>query len=264
MDTPIDSRRCNLHRDLGLWLWRDYRRQAGRGATCRNFGALTSRLCDNHNNVDNACDRITIPLPIYELRNWGILLTQGRNDARDKGMSYLILQGKRFSPVLWVSWQTTLTALLTIWLLACLGCAQSPPDAREQPPTDVASEAQSEYEQETIDEAAQEAYEEEEEVLLVRYYPPPRDLPKAQIVSSGSVSAVVDGDLVSAEWDFISATPTLVAGREPPFIWPEATVIDSSNSVVRFLTDVKPGLVFVEGIPRVESRRQRHSHRRGY
>lgn len=164
-------------------------------------------------------------------------------------MSYLILQGKRFSPALWVSWRTTLTALLTIWLLACLGCAQSPPDAGEQPPTDVAAEAQSEYEQEMIGEAAQEAYEEEEEVLLVRYYPPPRDLPKAQIVSRGSVSAVVDGDLVSAEWDFISATPTLVAGREPPFIWPEATVIDSSNSVVRFLTDVKPGLVFVEGYP---------------
>jgi len=164
-------------------------------------------------------------------------------------MSYLILQGKRFSPALWVSWRTTLTALLTIWLLACLGCAQSPPDAGEQPVTYTATEAQSEYEQETIDEAAQEAYEEEEEVLLVRYYPPPRELPKAQIVSGGSVSAVVDGDLLSAEWDFISATPTLVAGREPPFIWPEATVIDSSNSVVRFLTDVKPGLVFVEGYP---------------
>ena len=164
-------------------------------------------------------------------------------------MSYLILQGKRFSPALRVSWRTTLTALLTIWLLACLGCAQSPPDVGEQPSTDVAAEAKSEYSQETIAESTQEAYEEEEEVLLVRYYPPPRDLPKAQIVSRGSVSAVVDGDLVSAEWDFISATPTLVAGREPPFIWPEATVIDSSNSVVRFLTDVKPGLVFVEGYP---------------
>ena len=131
-------------------------------------------------------------------------------------MSYLILQGKRFSPALRVSWRTTLTALLTIWLLACLGCAQSPPDAGEQPVTYTATEVQSEYAQETIVESTQEAYE-EEEVLLVRYYPPPRDLPKAQIVSSGSISAIVDGDLLSAEWDFISATPTLVEGRDPPF-----------------------------------------------
>lgn len=164
-------------------------------------------------------------------------------------MPYLILQGKLFSPALWVSWRTTLTALLTIWLLACLGCAQSPPDAGEQPPTDVASEAQSEYEQETIGEAAQEAYEEEEEVLLVRYYPPPRELPKAQIVSSGSVSSVVEGAVLSAKWNFDSSIPALVGDVPNPYIWPEATVIDSSNSVVRFLTDVEPGLVFVEGYP---------------
>ena len=164
-------------------------------------------------------------------------------------MSYLILQGKRFSPALWVSWRTTLTAFLTIWLLAGLGCAQSPPDAGEQPVTHTATEVQSEYAQETIVESTQEAYEEEEEVLLVRYYPPPRELPKAQIVSSGSVSSVVEGAVLSAKWNFVSSIPALVGDVPNPYIWPDATVIDSSNSVVRFLTDVKPSLVFIEGYP---------------
>ena len=48
----------------------------------RDFGAFTPRLCDIWNYVDNAYDCITIPLPIYELRNWGLLLTQGRNDTK--------------------------------------------------------------------------------------------------------------------------------------------------------------------------------------
>ena len=166
-------------------------------------------------------------------------------------MLLFILQGKRLSPTLWVSWRTTLTALLTIWLLAGFGCAQSPPDAGEQPATytATATESQSEYEQETIAESTQEAYEEEEEVLLVRYYPPPRELPKAQIVSSGSVISVVEGAVLSAKWNFDSSIPALVGDVPNPYIWPEATVIDSSNSVVRFLTDVEPGLVFVEGYP---------------
>lgn len=53
--------------------------------------------------------------------------------------------------------------------------------------------------------------------------------------------------MLSADWDFASATPTNENGLTLPFMWPEATRIDAEHSVVRFLTEVEPGFVFIEG-----------------
>ena len=91
----------------------------------------------------------------------------------------------------------------------------------------------------------------EKETLLLRYYPPPNELPKAQIVSYGSVESAAEGVILSADWDFESAVPTRVDGVNLPFIWPKAASIDSSHASVRFLTDVEPSVVFVEGYARL-------------
>ncbi len=87
----------------------------------------------------------------------------------------------------------------------------------------------------------------EEETLLLRYYPPPTELPRVQLVSDGSVKSATDGLILSAEWDFADAQVTRVDGISLPFIWPEASSIDPAQSVLRFHTNIKPGYVFVEG-----------------
>lgn len=97
----------------------------------------------------------------------------------------------------------------------------------------------------------QNRYGPDEETLLLRYYPPPDELPKAQIVNYSSAGTVAEGIVLSADWDFDSAVHTRVDGVSLPFIWPKATSIDSSHSAVRFLTDVEPSVVFVEGYARL-------------
>ena len=68
-----------------------------------------------------------------------------------------------------------------------------------------------------------------------------------QVVSEASVKSVADGIILSTDWDFASAAPPQVDGISLPFMWPKATSIDSSHSVIRFHTDVEPSVVFVEG-----------------
>ena len=83
--------------------------------------------------------------------------------------------------------------------------------------------------------------------MLLRYYPPPPELPNAQLVSDGSVKSATDGIILSAEWDFVSAQVTKVDGVSLPFIWPKVSSIDPAQSVIRFRTVIEPGYVFVEG-----------------
>ena len=66
MDTPICKRRCNLHRDLGLWygVIIDAKRVGGQ-PECGGFGAFMPKLCDIWNYVDNA--EITIILTLQVL-----------------------------------------------------------------------------------------------------------------------------------------------------------------------------------------------------
>ena len=77
--------------------------------------------------------------------------------------------------------------------------------------------------------------------------PPPNELPKVQVVSEASVKSAADGIILSTDWDFASAAPPQVDGISLPFMWPKATSIDSSHSVIRFHTEVEPSVVFVEG-----------------
>ena len=128
--------------------------------------------------------------------------------------------------------KTVLPAVLLLTLAAFPACAQPPSN-----PTTVEPAAASE----------QEPSEPEEETLLLRYYPPPPELPQVQLVSDGSVNSAADGIILSAEWDFADAHVTRVNGVSLPFIWPEASAIDSAQSVIRFHTDIEPGYVFVEG-----------------
>ena len=83
--------------------------------------------------------------------------------------------------------------------------------------------------------------------MLLRYYPPPSELPEVQLVSEGSVKSATDGIILSADWDFADAQMKKVNGVSLPFIWPEASAIDPAQSVIRFHTDIEPGYVFVEG-----------------
>ena len=133
---------------------------------------------------------------------------------------------------------TCLAALLAIALLAC---AQSSPTDANRGMTIIPDGV------ETQDLDGSDLDGLEEETLLLRYYPPPDELPKVQVVSEGADISTVDGLILSMDWEFNSATPPQTNGVSLPFRWPKATPIDSSHSVVRFHTDVEPGFVFVEG-----------------
>jgi len=132
--------------------------------------------------------------------------------------------------------KTILLAILLLTLAAFLGCVQSPSTPTTVEPA-VEPAAASE----------QEPSEPEEETLLLRYYPPPPELPKVQLVSDGFVNSAADGIILSADWDFADAQVKRVNGVSLPFIWPEASSIDPAQSVIRFLTDIEPSYVFVEG-----------------
>ena len=132
--------------------------------------------------------------------------------------------------------KTVLPAILLLTLTAFPACAQSPSNH-------TAEESTAEPTTATV----QGPSESEEETLLLRYYPPPLELPKAQLVSNGSVKSATDGIILSAEWDFVSAQVTKVDGVSLPFIWPKASSIDPAQSVLRFHSDIEPGYVFVEG-----------------
>jgi len=132
--------------------------------------------------------------------------------------------------------RTLETGLLLALLLTCMACAQSPPTDGD----DKLGKAPDSIESRDIDDS-------EEETLLLRYYPPPNELPKAQVVSEAPVESAAEGIILSADWNFASATPTQIDGIELPFLWPEATSIDASHSVIRFHTDIEPSVVFVEG-----------------
>ena len=132
--------------------------------------------------------------------------------------------------------KTVLPAILLLTLPAIPACTQSPSNHTAEESTAEPSAAR-----------VQEPSESEEETLLLRYYPPPLELPRAQLVSDGSVKSTTDGIILSAEWDFVSAQVTKVDGVSLPFIWPKASSIDPAQSVLRFHTDIEPGYVFVEG-----------------
>lgn len=132
--------------------------------------------------------------------------------------------------------QTHLAGFLIAILLACLACTQSPPNQ---------AAGKSNADPSAVTE--QEPTESSEDTLLLRYYPPPSELPKVQLVSDGAVKSATDGIILSAEWDFDSAQVTNVEGPSLPFMWPEATSIDPTQTVLRFHTDIEPGYVFVEG-----------------
>ena len=132
--------------------------------------------------------------------------------------------------------RTLAAGLLLAILLTCMGCAQSTPTDVD----DKLGKAPDSIESQDIDDS-------EEETLLLRYYPPPNELPKAQVVSEAPVESAAEGIILSADWNFASATPTQIDGIELPFLWPEATSIDASHSVIRFHTDIELSVVFVEG-----------------
>ena len=132
--------------------------------------------------------------------------------------------------------RTLATGLLLSLLLTCMACAQSPPTDGD----DKLGKAPDSIDAQNLDDS-------EEETLLLRYYPPPNELPKAQVVSEAPVESAAEGIILSADWHFASATPTRIDGPELPFLWPEATSIDASHSVIRFHTDIEPSVVFVEG-----------------
>lgn len=131
---------------------------------------------------------------------------------------------------------TRLFGFLLVVILACLACVPSPQTDAD----DKSSVAPHDTDAQDLDGS-------EEETLLLRYYPPPNELPRAQLVSDGAVKSATDGIILSADWKFTSAAPMQVESVDLPFIWPDATSIDSSHSVIRFHTDVEPGFVFVEG-----------------
>lgn len=132
--------------------------------------------------------------------------------------------------------KTALPAVLLLALAAFLACTQPP-----------SNQAAGTSDAEPSEVSAQELSEPGEDTLLLRYYPPPPELPKAQLVSDGAVKSATDGMILSAEWDFESAQVTNVNGIDLPFIWPEAILVDPNQTVLRFHTDIEPGYVFVEG-----------------
>ncbi len=132
--------------------------------------------------------------------------------------------------------KTVLPAVLLLTLAIFPACAQSPSNHTAEESTADPSAV-----------SAQEPNEPEEETLLLRYYPPPPEFPKAQLVSDGAVKSATDGIILSADWDFIAATPTQIDSVSLPLIWPKARSIDPAQSVLRFNTDIEPGYVFVEG-----------------
>ncbi len=90
-----------------------------------------------------------------------------------------------------------------------------------------------------------------ESVRILPYYPPPVNMPKALIVSEGAVKSVSDGIILSANWDFPSGTSTVISEPNSSLLWTAPTDIDSSNSVVRFLTGVEPSLVMIQAFDKV-------------
>ena len=87
------------------------------------------------------------------------------------------------------------------------------------------------------------------------YFTDKQENPECQhaLVSDGSVKSATDGIILSADWDFVSAQVTNVDGVSLPFVWPDASSIDPTQSVLRFLTDIEPGYVFVEGYAIIRS-----------
>ena len=132
--------------------------------------------------------------------------------------------------------KTVLPASLLLTMAAFTACTQSPSNPTAEEPTVEPTAA-----------SAQEPNEPGEDTLLLRYYPPPPELPKVQLVSDGSFRSATDGIILSADWDFADAQVTRVDGVSLPFIWPEASTIDPAQSAIRFHTDIEPGYVFVEG-----------------
>ena len=155
-------------------------------------------------------------------------------------MTYLSLKEGRFTAEgpgrARLTLGTCLAALLAIALLVCAACAQSSPTDPNRGMHIIPDGVET-----------QDLDGSEEETLLLRYYPPPNELPKVQVVSEGADRSAADGIILNTDWEFNSATPPQTTGVSLPFMWQEATPIDGSHSVVRFHTDVEPSFVFVEG-----------------